>query len=154
MYAIRSYYDLCGILHDIGLIIEMETDQETFLQLIDQLAPEGPPIVDVEQDLFNTDHAQIGYLLVKEWLIPDAIAEAIRDHHQINSQISPQSPIGILQMSEYIIQQLNFPAVKEGLDLNLASSLASHIHENVEEYKVLAEDLPEELEKTQKMYGD
>lgn len=144
---------LCGILHDIGLIVEMEADQEKFLQLIDQLVPDGPPILEIEERLFKTDHGQIGYLLAKEWRIPDAIAEAIRDHHQINSQISPQSPAGILQMSEYILQQLNFPAVKEGLPLSLAPSLLSHIHENVEEYKVLAEDLPEELEKTEKMYG-
>jgi hypothetical protein len=56
-------------------------------------------------------------------------------------------------MSEYIIQQLNFPAVKEGLIIHLAPNLAAHIQDNVEEYRVLAEDLPEELEKTQKMYG-
>ncbi|MDD2465809.1 MAG: HDOD domain-containing protein [Desulfobulbus sp.] len=144
---------LCGILHDIGLIVEMEADQETFLQLIDQLVPDGPAITDVEQNLFSTDHGQIGYLLAKEWRIPDAIAEAIRDHHQMCGAIPPHSPTGILQMSEYIIQQLNFPAVKEGLALGLAPGLSTHIHENVEEYKVLAEDLPEELEKTQKMYG-
>jgi len=144
---------LCGILHDIGLIVEMEADQETFLQLIDQLVPDGPTIIEVEQHLFSTDHGQIGYLLSKEWRIPDAIAEAIRDHHHLNGPIPPQSPTGILQMSEYIIQQLNFPAVKEGLAYSLAPALASHIHENVEEYKVLAEDLPDELEKTQKMYG-
>ncbi|MGD9947924.1 MAG: HDOD domain-containing protein [Desulfobulbus sp.] len=144
---------LCGILHDIGLIVEMAADEDTFLQLIDQLVPDGPSITDIERSLFNTDHGQIGYLLSKEWRIPDAIAEAIRAHHQNNGQILPQSPTGILQMSEYIIQQLNFPAVKEGLPFSLAPSLASHIHENVEEYKVLAEDLPEEIEKTQKMYG-
>lgn len=144
---------LCGILHDIGLIVEMAGDQETFLQLIDQLTPDGPSITEVEHQLFNTDHGQIGYLLSKEWRIPDAIAEAIRDHHQNNGQIDPKSPTGILQMSEYIIQQLNFPAIKQGLPLSLPPPLATHIQANVEEYKVLAEDLPEELEKTQKMYG-
>ncbi|MGE4560074.1 MAG: HDOD domain-containing protein [Desulfobulbus sp.] len=144
---------LCGILHDIGLIVELEAEQETFLRLIDQLVPDGPSITEVERSLFDTDHEQIGYLLAKEWRIPDTIAEAIRYHHHNNGQIEPQSPTGILQMSEYIIQQLSYPAIKEGLPFNLASSLAAHIHENVEEYKVLAEDLPEELEKTQKMYG-
>jgi hypothetical protein len=131
----------------------MEADQETFLQLIDQMGPVSPPITEIELSLFDTDHGRIGYVLAKDWRIPDPIAEAIRDHHLINGQITPKSPTGILQMSEYIIQQLNFPAVKEGLPLSLAPCLASHIQENVEEYKVLAEDLPEELEKTQKMYG-
>jgi HD-like signal output (HDOD) protein len=144
---------LCGILHDIGLIVELEAEQETFLQVIEQLTPDGPSIIEVEHQLFDTDHGHIGYTLAKEWRIPTAIAEAIRDHHRENGQIVPNSPTGILQMSEYIIQQLHFPAVKDGLAISLAPTLTEHIQSNVEEYKVLAEDLPEELEKTKKMYG-
>lgn len=144
---------LCGILHDIGLIVEMEAEQEIFLHLIEQLTPGGPSITELEHQLFNTDHGHIGYILAKEWRIPEPIAEAIRDHHHENGQIIPHSPTGILQMSEYIIQQLHFPAIKDGLTANLVPSLAEHIQNNVEEYKVLAEDLPEELEKTKKMYG-
>jgi len=144
---------LCGILHDIGLIVEMEAAPEIFLELISQLTAAGPAVVELEQRLFATDHCQIGYILAKEWRIPDAIAEAIRDHHHDSGHIQPKSPTGILQMSEYIIQQLNFPAIKEGLVNSLAPTLAAHIQGNVEEYKVLAEDLPEELEKTRKMYG-
>lgn len=144
---------LCGILHDIGLIVEMEAARETFLQLINELTAGGPTVVELEQRLLATDHCEIGYILAKEWRIPDAIAEAIRDHHSDNGQLSPKSPTGILQMSEYIIQQLHYPAVKEGLANNLSAPLAGHIQSNVEEYKVLAEDLPEELEKTRKMYG-
>lgn len=144
---------LCGILHDIGLIVEIETDQENFLKLIDQLGTDGPSLIELEQDLFNTDHCQIGYILAKEWHIPDPIAEAIRDHHLDSGTINPHSPTGILQMSEYIIHQLGFTAIKDGLTTNLVPSLAAHIQANVEEYKVLAEDLPEELEKTKKMYG-
>jgi len=145
---------LCGILHDIGLIVAMGADQETFLQLIEQLTPAGPPLVELERQLFHTDHCEIGYILAKDWRIPDPIAEAIRDHHQDdNRTIAPHSPTGILQMSEYIIQQLHFPAIKDGLFFSLAPSLAAHIQGNVEEYKVLAEDLPEELEKTKNMYG-
>lgn len=144
---------LCGILHDIGLIVELEAEQELFLKLIEQLVTGGAPVIALEQDLFTTDHCQIGYILAKEWHIPDPIADAIRDHHQDNGAINPHSPTGILQMSEYIIQQLGFYSIKEGLTTSLASSLAAHIQSNVEEYRVLAGDLPEELEKTKNMYS-
>lgn len=143
---------LCGILHDIGLIVEMETEEETFLKIIEQLVADGPSIIELEHDLFQTDHCQLGYIMAKEWRISDPIAEAIRDHHQDNGAIDPHSPTGILQMSEYIIQQMGF-AIKNDLTASLAPSLAAHIQSNVEEYKVLAEDLPEELEKTKNMYG-
>lgn len=143
---------LCGILHDIGLIVAMEADKETFLQLIEHLVAEGPTIVELEQSLFHTNHCEIGYILAKEWRIPDPIAEAIRDHHLDSGDVIPRSPTGILQMSEYIINQLNF-TIKEGLPTTLSPALTSHIQSNVEEYRVVAEDLPEELEKTKNMYG-
>lgn len=143
---------LCGILHDIGLIVEMEAEKETFLKLIERLVSDGPTIIELEEELFQSNHCQIGYMLAQDWQIAAPIADAIRDHHQDDGMIIPHSPTGILQMSEYIIQQLGF-SIKDGLSASLAPSLATHIQSNVAEYKVLAEDLPEELEKTKNMYG-
>ncbi len=143
---------LCGILHDIGLIVEMEAEKETFLKLIERLVCDGPTIIELEEELFQSNHCQIGYMLAQDWHIAAPIADAIRDHHQDDGMIIPHSPTGILQMSEYIIQQLGF-SIKDGLTASLAPSLATHIQSNVAEYKVLAEDLPEELEKTKNMYG-
>ena len=143
---------LCGILHDIGLIVELEARQETFLQLIERLTPGGPDIIALEQELFNANHCQIGAILAREWRMSEPLAAAIRDHHQGNQAIAPQSPTGILQMSEYIINRLGF-AIKPGLPTTLAPNLAAHMQANLEEYGVLAEDLPEELEKTKNLYG-
>ncbi|MCL2457778.1 MAG: HDOD domain-containing protein [Desulfobulbus sp.] len=146
---------LCGIIHDIGLIVIMEANSEAFLQLIEQLEVGGPSIITLEQQLLQTDHCEIGYILTQNWHLSKAISEAIRDHHADDLvDVAPHSPAGILQMSEYIVHQLHFPAVKEGLTINLAPSLAAHIQDNLEEYKVLAENLPEELEKTKNLYGD
>lgn len=144
---------LCGILHDIGLIVELEAEEEKFLSIIDELSASGPGIIELEQQVFNTDHGEIGYQLAKEWRMADPIAEAIRDHHQNTSSLSPQLPTGILQMSEYIIHQLGF-SIKQGLTATLAPNLSAHIQSNVAEYKVLAEDLPEELEMLKNLYGD
>ncbi|MCL2789618.1 MAG: HDOD domain-containing protein [Desulfobulbus sp.] len=145
---------LCGILHDIGLIVIMEADPEMFYRLIGQIEPDGPTIVSLERQFFLTDHCEIGYLLAQEWCLPDAIADAIRNHHPNGGEDTvPYSPTGILQMSEYIVQQLHYPAVKDGVAIHLPPSLIAHIRENIEEYKVLAEDLPEELAKMNSMYG-
>jgi HD-like signal output (HDOD) protein len=145
---------LCGILHDIGLIIIMEADPEAFLRIIGQLQPGGPSVIHLERKLFRTDHCEIGYILAKDWCLPDTIAATIRNHHPDEAgDIAPHSPDGILQMSEYIIQQLQYATIKNDLAVRLAPSLSAHIQKNIAEYKVLAEDFPEELEKTKNMYG-
>ena len=143
---------LAGILHDIGLIVEWQGAMTPFLEVMDRLEVEGPLITELEQEVIGTDHCEIGYLLAGEWLIPEPQAEAIRDHHNIEIEPDPASPTGILQLSEYIIGQLGF-TVKEEVGARISPSLGQHIQDNLDEYKVLAEDLPEEIERVQQLYG-
>lgn len=144
---------LAGILHDIGLIVEWQGAEKKFLQVYQQLQADGPSIIELEQEIIGTDHCEIGYILAQEWQIPETLSQAIRDHHTLIDDISPQSPTGILQISEYILAQLDF-TVKEGIPTPLSPSLAEHIQQNMEEYKVLAEDLPEEIERARNLYGN
>ncbi len=92
---------LSGILHDIGLIVEWQGAQEPFLAMYNDLENGGPSIIDLEQEHIGTDHCEIGYLMAQEWQMPEPLCEAIRDHHTTREDISPESPTGILQLSEY-----------------------------------------------------
>ena len=143
---------LAGILHDIGLIVEWQGAEKDFLAVIDRLSGDGPTITDLEQEIIGTDHCEIGYLLAGEWMIPEPLVEAIRDHHQVELDPAPDSPTGILQLSEYILGQLDF-TVKEGIPARIGQELSRHIQENIQEYTVLAEDLPEEIERVKNLYG-
>ncbi len=132
---------LCGILHDIGLIVEYEADRDAFLKIVEKLDQGGSNILAVEQEILGTDHCQIGYILAREWQIAETLAVAIRDHHLPNTIPQAQSATGILQMAEYIVTQLGI-SVRDGMTGSLAPKLTNHIQKNMAEYKVLAEDLP------------
>ena len=143
---------LCGILHDIGLIVELETSEPLFFDLMERLVDGGPTIVDLEREVFATDHGEIGALLAREWRIAEPVAAAIADHHRTDMAVAPQSAAGILQISEYLVHQLGY-GVKDGLSASLAPELAAHIQACVEEYRAVAEDLPAEMERTRQVYG-
>ncbi|PID72668.1 MAG: signal transduction protein [Desulfobulbus propionicus] len=143
---------LAGILHDIGLIVLFETAREDFLAIINSLEPGGLTIEQLEQEKLGTDHTQIGYLLVQEWQIAQPLAEAIRDHHNQAKNFPEKSVAAIVQIAEYIVNQVNF-SLKDGQQAPLPEELSKHVQKNLEEYKVLAEDLPEELENITNLYG-
>jgi HD-like signal output (HDOD) protein len=144
---------LAGILHDIGLIVEWQGAEKLFFEVYQKLSAESASILELEQEILGTDHCEIGHILAQEWQMPEPLCEAIRDHHTITNDISPNSPTGILQLSEYITGQLDF-CVKENIPIPLSPPLTEHIQENMEEYKVLAEDLPEEIERARNLYGN
>ncbi|WP_456473488.1 HDOD domain-containing protein [Desulfolithobacter sp.] len=143
---------LCGILHDIGLLVESQVATEEFLKAYEAWDAETDSLVKEEKRLLGTDHGTIGYLLTRSWQLPEPLAEAVRNHHSVADDIPPRSLLGILQMSQYILSQLDL-TVKPGETMHLPPSLTTHIQKNIEEYRVLAADLPEEVERIQKMYN-
>lgn len=142
---------LCGILHDFGIIVEEQVASEAFLSACE--AYEISESLDYfERQHLDTDHCEVGYLLTTEWGMPVSISEAIRDHHKELDTVEPQSLTGIIQISEYLTSQLGYHVIN-GAVATLSPCLGQHIRENMEEYKVLVEDLPEEMEKAQDLYG-
>ncbi len=142
---------LCGILHDFGLIVESQVDPENFFAACDA-CDDGESLADHEQDHLGTDHCEIGYLLTIDWEMPETIQVAIRDHHLKSGDYEPSSLTGILQIAEYITGQLGYTALSN-ITPELPSHLVAHMQENMDEYKVLIEDLPEEMSNAQDLYG-
>jgi HD-like signal output (HDOD) protein len=142
---------LCGILHDFGIIVEEQIAREEFLKACEASGTSGNLTV-YEQEYLETDHCEIGYFMTKDWDMPVSIQEAIRDHHTIDDSVAPKSLTGIIQIAEYITGQLGYTALS-GAETHLSPPLVKHLQENVDEYKVLIDDLPEEMSKAQALYG-
>ncbi|HSM73990.1 MAG TPA: hypothetical protein VK852_05120, partial [Desulfobacterales bacterium] len=93
-----------------------------------------------------------GYFLAADWKLPLAVREAIRDHHKISATVTPESVTGTVQLAEYMVSRINYAALP-GMTATLSPPLITHIHENLEEYKTLARDLPDEMVKAKDLYA-
>jgi putative nucleotidyltransferase with HDIG domain len=142
---------LCGILHDIGMIVEDQVAQDLFFRVCKTYEPESKLITDYEREIIGTDHCRVGYLLARDWKLPIEVQEGIKQHHKTLENISPSSIAGIIQIAEYIVSKLNYTAIP-GMNAVLSSPLANHIRDNVEEYRVLIKELPDEMSKAKDLY--
>ena len=142
---------LCGILHDFGLIVESQVAPEKFFAAC-EACEKGTPLTILEQEYLGTDHCEIGYLLTVDWDMPKSIQKGVRDHHLENGDYEPESLTGIVQIAEYITGQLGYTALVD-VTSELPDHLVTHMQENMDEYKVLIEDLPEEMSNAQDLYG-
>jgi putative nucleotidyltransferase with HDIG domain len=143
---------LCGILHDIGMIVEDQTAHDLFLKACESRSDQSLSISVYEKEVIGTDHCEIGYLLAKDWQLPAEICEGIQKHHQQPDRVSPSSMTGVIQTADYIVSCLNYPAIP-GLKGMLSPSLTIQIRDNVKEYKALVRDLPEEMSKAKDLYA-
>jgi len=142
---------LCGILHDIGLIIEYQVEHEKLSEALDHYNPKTNNLCEMERSYIGTDHCKIGREITKQWKLPLDVQEGIRTHHDVMDQVKPESIQGILQIAEYLAVRLNHPAVS-GMSATLSQPLMVHMKSNIDEYKTLMVDLPEEIDKAKEMY--
>jgi putative nucleotidyltransferase with HDIG domain len=142
---------LCGILHDMGMIVEDQTAPDLFVKTCAAAgaAQKGLPLV--EKETIGTDHCEIGYLLAKEWKMPEEIKEGIRRHHAAGEPVAPNSMTGILMVAEFMAGKLGHPAL-QGLQGKLSPSLAGHVRENLPEYQLLAKELPSQMAMARSLY--
>jgi putative nucleotidyltransferase with HDIG domain len=143
---------LCGILHDVGMIVEEQTAPDLFYKVCNTYDDNSQPITDYEKEIVGTDHCEIGHLLAKEWQLPVEIIEGIQRHHKMMDHVSPSSLTGVIQLAEYIVSQLDYTAIP-GMSAKLSLPLATHIRDNVKEYKALVRDLPNEISKAKDLYS-
>lgn len=141
---------LCGILHDFGKIVEDQIAADLFLAACEACGPTDS-LIDHERHFLGTDHCEIGFLLSRDWGMPIAIQEAIRDHHILAEETEPSSLTSMLQIAQYITGQMGYSSLPN-VASPLSPPLVLHLQENMDEYKVLIDDLPEEIAKAQDIY--
>ncbi len=142
---------LCGILHDIGIIVEAQVEEELFNELIAAFKPGKKSFVEFEREIIGSDHSAIGSKLAKDWKLPPNVQEGIKNHHKVGGAITPESISGIVQMSEYFAAKIDYTMVP-GVVPVLSQSLMNHIKDNLNEYKSLMKELPGEVAKAMEIY--
>ncbi|MEN0061311.1 MAG: HDOD domain-containing protein [Myxococcota bacterium] len=77
---------LAGLLHEIGIVLEMLVDRGALQQAL-RLARTDPNVrlCEAERSCFGTDHAKIGAALCREWKLPVAVGQAVAEHHEPTS---------------------------------------------------------------------
>jgi putative nucleotidyltransferase with HDIG domain len=142
---------LCGILHDIGLIVMDQVIHEQLIQVCEAYEPGNKPISAYEDDIIGVDHSTIGQILARDWKLPEEIQDGIKKHHKILNNIDPASMAGIVQIAELIVSKLDYPAIP-GMEPTISLPLTDHIRENMAEYRTLTRDLPDEMAKARDLY--
>ena len=143
---------LGGILHDIGLIVADQTVHAQLLEVFEAYTT-AQGLTDYENRIIGTNHTVVGQLLAKQWNLPENVQTGIRQHHRTKSNLRPDSAGGLIQIADYIVSQLGYDIIP-GYRAMLAPDINAHIKANLQEYKALARDLPDEMLKARELYAE
>lgn len=73
---------LAGMLHDIGLMVELQLDRTKLASLLALLETTPPPdIIDAEEATFGASHQDFGAALLTAWNLPSTMSLTAQYHH-------------------------------------------------------------------------
>ncbi len=74
---------ICGLIHDIGILIEDQFFHEHFSQIFRQALSAEKSFLQAESDVLKREnHAMIGSALLEFWKLPPSAIAAVRYHHE------------------------------------------------------------------------
>lgn len=80
-----------GLLHDIGkIVVNHALDAATRTAIQDLVERREHSLVEAEETVLGTDHAEIGAVLLRKWRLPEIIIEAVANHHRPPVEPKPQ----------------------------------------------------------------
>ena len=142
---------LCSILHDVGMIVQDQVIRDRFVHTCSTYDPDAGPFTEYERAMMGTDHCEIGGLLVQDWNRPIDVVDGVRYHHDVKQDATPSSVLGIIQVAHYLVAKLDYTPIP-GMKAELPGGLIAYFRENINEFKSLIRDLPDELENARDLY--
>ena len=99
-----------GLMHDIGKTLLNNKDSKKYSQVFQKVHEEGRTFIEVEQEVYGFTHAEVGSLLINKWNLPEILTDAIRIHHDLDSdQKIPQNILrtaALINFADLICQKL------------------------------------------------
>ncbi len=73
-----------GLMHDIGKVIQAVNLPKEFVGVIKEVHETGRAMIEIEEEIFGFNHAEIGMGLAEKWGFPQKTVEMIAYHHISN----------------------------------------------------------------------
>jgi putative nucleotidyltransferase with HDIG domain len=97
---------LIGLLHDIGKIVFCLYFPDEYGEVLKKMPNEQTPLYKIENECLGMDHAEMAYLLMKQWNFPANLIQPVRYHH--NPSVCPKEQVDmamIVNLANFICHQ-------------------------------------------------
>ncbi len=85
-FAFADEAFLAGLIHDIGVMVEMQYDRNRLIEVLQRVGPDrdGVPameMLEIEESVFGATHQDFGAALCHKWKFPNSFALVTGHHH-------------------------------------------------------------------------
>jgi len=93
---------LAGLLHDIGIIVNLWTLPKEFRAAFEHARKEGIPLHEAEQLVLGFTHCESGRLLAERWELPPDLSEVVSLHHTAHESQQHAALVALVEISDLL----------------------------------------------------
>jgi putative nucleotidyltransferase with HDIG domain len=151
---------LAGLMHDIGVMVEMQYDRHKLITVLEQLDidPTGVPandMIEIERQVFSADHQEFGAGLCRKWKFPRSLMLVTGHHHDPFALAEEERTLTLIA---HVADRIAAGAEEGGFRLDLTDDTISPqalaeldlTAADIEEIKAM---LPDQLADVQRLLG-
>ncbi|QDS96558.1 HDOD domain protein [Roseimaritima multifibrata] len=144
---------LAGLLHDIGIMVEMQAFGIQFIQWIHSLPPENEfSLLAAEASAFGATHQEFGAGLCRKWNFPISLENATRYHHAPQELPTELRPLpSIVHIANFMAVQMQAEFIRSMDNTSLDPEIVASIGLDLQDIENLYCTLPEEITEAQEM---
>jgi HD-like signal output (HDOD) protein len=111
---------LAGLLHDLGIIVNLWVVPKAFRAAYELARSEGIPLHEAETEVLGFTHCESGRLLADKWDLPVPLKEVIALHHNVPGACDHAGLVAVVEISDLLcrLSGLNYGYV-ENRQVNL-----------------------------------
>ena len=143
---------LAGLIHDIGVIVEMQHDRQKLIDVIGRLnitgGVPGEDMLAIEEEIFGATHQDFGRALCERWKFPKSFSYVTGAHH---NPLELAAGNRTLACVIYVADRLAANTEEGGFRLDLPSldmdaDVLAELGLTQEQVASIAEQLPQQIE--------
>ena len=106
---------LAGLLHDLGVIVNLWALPQEFRGAYEVAREEGIPLHEAEQKVLGFTHCDSGGLLAERWELPPDLVEVVAYHHAPPQSVNHTALVTLVELSDLLCRMtgLNYGYVEK-----------------------------------------
>ena len=150
---------LAGLIHDIGIIVELQAYQDKLAQVIEQLDLDGNGVPthdmrELEQQIIGADHCSFGAALCEAWKFPKSFAYVTANHHEpMNLPDGSRLLTSIVYVADRLTADAGFGFRGDLVNTEVDSSIAGELGLGPDEMAKARDNLPEIYDEVSSTFG-
>jgi HD-like signal output (HDOD) protein len=145
---------LAGLIHDIGILVELQAFREPLVEIVERAAKEENRYIDIETSILGVDHQALGAGLTAKWKFPRSFQYVTGYHHSPLS-LAPECRwlTCIVHVADHLVCRAGIGFALTCKSEPLDSAVVQELGISVEEAETLAKSLPDALKEVESLLG-